>query len=308
MRISKQIETRLDIASVEQLFVPDYEAMLIESLQKKFVGTCFKSMYIQSIDKIIHRSELSCMPNSLSGGMYVDVAFLATGLVYETGDIIPDFHVTKITDNNVIIGQNETSVIKLQTTSSSNIFKVDDVVPVIVKLVRMPPHSDKIIISATPFIPTPAPKIVFHVTDPDDIKYADMSKEIKDAQKLLEKCNKKAVKQFIELIYPYKKTIAVKGKKLSLADFGKVKPGDHVLLADRRLDDESYYLLSNDLEKDQTFKEYAVINIPANELERRLHVAYLKSLETIISMVNTYTQELMKQNQAYWKLFITMKK
>lgn len=306
MRIAKQIETRVDIETVEQLFVPDYDAMLMDILKKKFVGKCFKSIYIQDIEKIVHRSEFLCTANSLDGKMFVDLAFIAVGLVYEVGDIIPDFLVTRITDNNVIIGNNETSVIKLQTTPGNNIFKVDDVIPVIIKLVRMQPYSEKISVSAVPFLPIPMQKIIFKVAA-DETKYPDLSKEIKETKKLLEKCDKKTVKQFIELIYPYKKSIAVKGKKMSLLEFSKIKPGDHVLLTDRRLDDESYYLLSDNVNS-QEYKDYAVIEIARGELERKLQVEHLKSLETLLSMSKIYTPDLMKKNQPYWKLFITMKK
>ena len=88
MIIYKQIETRLDIINPNDLYCSNYNKMLLNLLNKKFLNRCYKSIYIIEIIKIVKRGSIIHTAKNLNGTSYIDLQFKIKGVVYEKNDII----------------------------------------------------------------------------------------------------------------------------------------------------------------------------------------------------------------------------
>ena len=101
MIIKKIIETFLDISDPKEIFAPNRDDIILEKLRAKFVGICFMSCLIMSVNRIIRRSYVY-MKDTLDGDALTNIQFEVDAIIYFDGEIINGVTIVKKEPNGII--------------------------------------------------------------------------------------------------------------------------------------------------------------------------------------------------------------
>jgi hypothetical protein len=315
MKVVKLMETRIVIDDITDMFCSNYDAMVLNLIKKKFNGRCYKSVYILDILRVITRSDLKCKNKSLDGYVYLDVQFESLCMLYENGEIIHNCKIVQILSKNVILAKSTHCSIQIKNPTKIDIFKEGDEIPVIVNDSRYPLFDTEISISSIPLMPTYTSPIL------NIIATSDMDAEHKEASETLlseidalveevDKFDKKAVKFFVELLYPYKKYKSFKafGDALTLEEFDKIKEGDLVFASDRYLNEDVFYKFRKDFDvKSFDMGELIEVNISLKEMHDKLIFERKKNLEVLLGFLREYNIEKIKKNSILWQVYSSLK-
>jgi hypothetical protein len=314
MKITKKLETRLDISS-KDMYCPDYNKNFMQILNTKYLNRCYKSIYITDILQILNRSPIHCKTKTLDGEAYVDILFEVSGIVYEEEEIIHNCKVIEIL-NDSMIAKSEHASLQIKIINNSTVFKKGTEIPVIVKKVRYKPFEQGISVIAIPFVPIKKP-IIYYKISSDQTNVAIVNKstqlfDFKNLDKIIDtlkslKKNKISYKFFQEFIYPYKKYKQTPGKgtSLSLDNLNKLKTGDVVYQPESYLDDDNYYLLN---EKDIVKLNPIFVEIDKSQFIYHILNLYQKNLIKLIDFIQLYdTKEKIKEKEDVWKMYALFK-
>lgn len=302
MRIIKHLETCLDIIDVNDIFCIDYRQMLLNMLKKKFVGRCYKSVYILDIIDITKRSSIDTCSKSLNGNCFVNVEFKADCIVYEKGEIIHNAKIIEINDA-VILAKSEYCSIQIKNITNIDVFKVEQQIPIIVSAVRYSIYDTEISVTSITLIPVFKDIKYYKVIGSTFTENKEDLIEIDELRAKLKAANSRAVKFFVDLLYPYKKRITYKNTSaLSIKDFAKVKEGDLVFVGERYLGDDTYYKAT---ETDQDSVEF---EIQSQELYDILLSETKKDLYTLLGFLDTYDITAIKNLSILWSIYVSLKK
>jgi hypothetical protein len=310
MKITKLIETRLDIKDMSNIFNANYDNNLLNELKKRFVKRCYKSIYILDITKIIKRSKLKCKNKVLDGSLYIDILFEVDGLIYEKEEVIHNCKIIQI-NNNIMHAKSEFTSLQIKNISGLNIFKESEEIPVIVNMVRYNIFIDEISVSAIPFIPFEKVPTVYKITntalDLENIKEIEAKiKKLEIELKTHAKNSKPVFTFFRNLIYPFKKEKKNYGlkKSINIDSFKSLSEDDLLYRPDLYLDDDSIFVVNGVSE----LKDIAVLNINNNELLIKMFNDYYKSLSTLIGFLKNYDSDKIKSKSYLWKSYEFLKK
>lgn len=232
MFIKKRLTCSITIKDPNDIYNPDPDSVIKRHLEERFKGKCYKSCLILEIIEIVKRGHLE-FSRQLNAHVNVNVCFDVKAVVYHTDEVIHKCKVINIQDNNFIVCQSEYAVIHLQKnlriddSNISNIFKVNQEIPIIVKRTRYDIDKKMITVSGVIYIPYPEKLIVYKVrpplTDqkeqksgPTETKEIDVTNDnqrkleilqskIKAEEDLHDKLKaKKEYKFFQTIMYPYK--------------------------------------------------------------------------------------------------------
>jgi DNA-directed RNA polymerase subunit E'/Rpb7 len=317
MKVIKFLETRVDITNINDMFCSDYNLMIINLLKKKFNNRCYKSVYILDILDIINRSSLNCKAKALDGFVYIDVQFKALCLLYEKGEIIHDCKIVQILSKNIILAKSAYCSIQIKNSTKVDIFKENDEIPIIVNTVRYNLFDTEVAISATPLIPIFRDPIVY-VIDSNKNKeheaeslYKENKDEINNLEKDISKFDKKAIKFFTDIMYPFKKYKSYKKNVdvLTLKDLDKIAEGDILYIGDRYLNEDIYYRGSKSFDiSSLDLQDPLEILIPLHEMQNKLIFEYKKDLTTLLEFLQEYSIEKIKKNSILWQIYNSLKK
>lgn len=291
--------------------------MALNLLKKKFINRCYKSVFILDILEIVNRSGLNCKAKALDGNVYLDVQFKALCLVYENGEIVHNCKIIQILSKNVILAKSEHCSIQIKNPTKIDIFKENDEIPVIVNVSRYPLFDSEISISSIPLIPTFKNSVIYVVDsntapiESDSKEMESLLDEIKDIKKSIEKYDKKAIKFFVELLYPYKKYKSYKslGDVLSIQDLSKLNDNDNIYISDRYLNDDSYYKFPANFDVEKLdLLEAIKTTISLGELKFKLIFEHKKDLTTLLEFLQEYNIEKIKKNSIIWQIYNSLKK
>jgi hypothetical protein len=298
MIITKKLETRLDI-SISDMYCADYNKKAIELLKTKFINRCYKSIYITDILRIVNRNTMHCKNKTLDGGVYMDISFEVSGIVYEKGEIIHNCKIIEILSKSLIAKHEQTSVI-VTNINNISIFKEGEEIPVIVEEVGYKPYEHGIAVVALPFIPKINPIIVYKITSDEIVDKSDSKKfdTIVDAFDVLETKNTLGYQFFRGLIYPYKKFRKPQGTTISLGKLDGLKIGDMVYKPESYLDDDKL-VFSDGKEADITIAEMG-----KSQFIKYILDVYQKNLIKLTGFVQLYnTAAKIKEKEEVWKFY-----
>jgi hypothetical protein len=208
--IQKIITCRLNVIDNNEQYCPDFIQMRMKKLQKQYIGYCSNGMLVTNILDIVKTSFIRTNAKSNEGGMHVDIEMEAEGIIYESGDIISDAVILKIEDSAAIASSKNASIVI--SINQTNILKVGDTTPVIVRMCKYNKFTDKISVSAFVF----APKISewYYITmsgeynkDNDIEVLFNKINKCKEQLASLNKDGKESAAFFNDLIYPYNKPL-----------------------------------------------------------------------------------------------------
>lgn len=321
MKVTKILETRLDIIDINSIFCSDYEKNIMSMLKNKYNNRCFKSIYILDVNRIVARSNLHCKNKVLDGSTYIDVSFEISGIVYEKGDIIHNCKIIQINNNGTMHAKSKYASIHIKNIDGLVVFKEMEEVPVIVNMTRYNIFEDEISVSAIPFIPILKKSTVFKITDAlvndestfDLFDFNQLNKYL-DMVQTESKNNKIVFKFFTELLHPYKvvKDFNLgKKTKIDLTTLLELKNDNLLYTPESKLNASECFILNDtDLKKlEKIYPDTSIININHKEYIYHTLNNYSKNLECLLEFMQIYnTEEKIKQNTKFWSLYSVFKK
>lgn len=216
MRTKKIINTQVDIIDMTLAYGGDIDLVVKQILEDIYVGKCHFGCLILSIIRIVNRG--ACRINSMAstGQAYCNVQFEADVLEYckDEGFLAK---IIEIDANGYIYAKtpnNDTTTI-IQRKKTIKTVKVDDIIPIRVVSVSYTTKRPSISVNGTFYKVDPKESYIFKIeplTQNEKDQLKDVLDEILGLEHSLDKCNKKTVKFFTELLYPFKKSGNIQGK------------------------------------------------------------------------------------------------
>lgn len=258
MIITKVIETSIDLDDPDsEIYNPNKEELCMTKLEKRYVGKCYQSMFINKISKIIRISDVIMVDNRNDGMAYLDVQFEVTGIYFITGEILNGNEIKKI-GTNIILAQRTHASIHLKPDPTKIIYNslsLGQKIPVVVINSSYSINKDEITITAAPFTPVvPDKEINYSITralNPEEIEQVEyVTEQIRLEEELHSKISsQESYKIFKDMIYPYKNKqkfeLSVQGKEftpvklelkeLLMIDSGTIKYPSHDEKSNKRL-------------------------------------------------------------------------
>ncbi len=317
MKVEKILEVRLDINDANNMFVQDYDKVFLEILKQKYKKRCYKSMLIIDIIKIIKRSKIYCKSKTLDGTLYVDIQFLASGIVYEQEEIIHKCKIIQIHSNGVMHAKSEYAAIQIANIDGMNIFKENEEIPVVVNRVKYNIFEDEITVLAFPLIPLKK-KIILYKSINTSQSLNDIDEEsnkiLHEISELLKEMDKykkdykESYEFFINLLYPTKKPMNIKTEKKKIdAELFKKMEGKIITNSYSYLLDDFIYILDEKSYK-SIIPDIQIIEVPFNELILRILYDYKKNIIMLKDFILTYnTKDKIKDNSHIWSVFNMLK-
>lgn len=251
MFIKKRLTCSITIKDPNDIYNPDPDSVIKKYLDARFKGKCYKSCLILEILEIVKRSHFE-FTRQLNANVNVNVCFDVKAVVYHTDEVIHGCKVNSIGENNFMVCESQYAVINLQKnlriddSNISNIFKVKQEIPIIVKKARYEIDKNMISIIGIIWIPYPDKLTVYKVnktelTEDQEKKLAIMRQKIQDEEALHKVLStKKEYKFFQSIMYPYKSqqkfllspiASLYKFKTISLDDLSKYKSNEQFSVA-----------------------------------------------------------------------------
>ncbi|MGL5934905.1 MAG: hypothetical protein ACRCZI_04705 [Cetobacterium sp.] len=334
MKVRKILEDRLDIKNTEDMYSINPDEKVIQLLSKKYVGRCYKHVFITKITKIIKRSRFKSKQVTLDGTLYTDIQFEVDAIVYEKGDIIHNCKIVQINNDNTMLAKSEHVSIYVKNLKNLTIFKEGDEIAVSVATVKFGINDTEISILAEPLLPITPPSVIYSISVNDTTEIHDMSyivalqSDIKTLVEKLSKLRKSNVTSynfFNKLLYPYKEqknTLKLKSP-VEILDINSSLKKLSKESTDDRSETEYIYLYKPislihsstinivNKELDDIKKEFpgtSFIEIKKENYIKHILNEYKKNLYIFIEFIEIYNSEaLIKKHAAIWLLYNTQK-
>lgn len=159
----RRIETGFDIDDPIGCFAND--SMLLWLVRSKFEGRCFRSCWIQSVDRITRQSECTILhdSNSMKGSMNLE--FEATCVTYPDGWVIVGCKVESVNEKKeLIICRRDQAHITMKRQNLTASITVGQIIPVQIMKVKYNINSPDVAMLGVMFTPPLRPKI-YHIRD-----------------------------------------------------------------------------------------------------------------------------------------------
>lgn len=138
MKITKILETRVNLSNINDIYSNNLNKVIIDTLEKKYVGICYKSCYIIKINKIIRRS-LAKISVDLEGTVNIDVVFEVTCVVYNKKEIITKVEIINKDPSGRIQGKSKYCNLEILPDPLLTYFKKGDMICVNIIIIRYLP-------------------------------------------------------------------------------------------------------------------------------------------------------------------------
>ena len=327
MIIKKIIETFLDISDPKEIFASNRDEIILEKLRAKFVGICFMSCLIMSVNRIIRRSYVY-MKDTLDGDALTNIQFEVDAIIYFDGEIINGVTIVKKEPNGIIHAKSKYAGIQLSIQPNMTIFKEGDVVPVIVKRVRYNVNQNAASILAVPFMPSVYTPIYYNILGElskiqiEELRYLITQIEIEEAKiKNLNAADKKIFQFFIDLLNPIsaKKSDRKDSKNIKLINTKNIldiKTGI-IFNADNKFDETSISYMAKSSEM---VSELSQINSGIKQtleiVDESIYIAIysllcqrLMNIQSLQSFLQFYPDfASVQKNKDIWKMYTMLKK
>jgi hypothetical protein len=168
MIITKIFSFRLDM-DTKMMYSSNYNQSFLDELNSKYAGRCYLSMFILEFVQIIKRGEPMAKAKVLDGSMYCDLLVEARGTAYEKMEIAHNCKIVHIEKNGDMIGLSEDTFAHIKNVQKTNIYKVDDVVPLIVCSARYRTFAERMNVAAVPIMPIKKDLVFYRVDMASDM-------------------------------------------------------------------------------------------------------------------------------------------
>jgi hypothetical protein len=326
MKIIKQMETTLNLHGAD-IYNLDVDFVCIKLLTDKYVGKNFMSCHVTEVLRIIRKSD-RYMTQMMDGSCSIDVQFEVRAIVFTRGEIIHGCKVVeKDSDGAIRFATSVTAAIMVDR-DYAGVCNVDDVIPTIVNQVRYALNTSEVTLSVTPFEPNFDDPVVYKVTSSDfpaadhpsvcaeretsddfDEKSVDVTGvRIAELETALDAGDKKTIKFFANLMYPYKKMVKIPKalKFIDLADISNLKKGFVVIPKGMDMGRKGAYHFDD---VDTATAMGIIIEQSAESIQSAISMEVLDYLEGLNGLRETYpTTKESRKYVAVWRHFLSRKR
>jgi len=214
MLIKKVLETTIDLLDVNDIYTPNVQSMLMRKLKERYNGRCFSSMLITDIVDIVRYSDRKLVDNRLDGAAYIDVEFVAEGIIFVKNEVINGCKATKVSTSGVLVQNAITNGMIIagsdkRTAEMIRVIRKDQTIPVVVDDVCYNIYKPQIAMRCLPYVPIPCKTVYYNITellsDADSAKISKLLDHLADEQKMHQPMQAaKSYEFFKNLVYPYK--------------------------------------------------------------------------------------------------------
>lgn len=326
MIITKVLNARIDLIEPSEIYAVDLDKVILKHLNTRYVGRCYMSMLIISVDKIIKVNDddlvLKCKDYLNDGSMSVDVKFVVSGVVYARGEIIHGCRIAEINGKN-ITAQSQYATILLKKNpggDTPNVLQTGMIIPVIADKIGYTPAKKVISIVGYPFIPLISKNVYFEVgklLEDEEVKklkiaYNEIVKEEEIHKELVKS---KSYKLFNIILYPYKKDVDFLQNKIAkdlnfqpmdidLNKLIEIKKG--IIITpneDNKLNRRCFYSGKSDRELLDLHPTVICIKQDLYTIISRIFTGYILHMRTLRGFIETYnTPESFKPMEAYFNM------
>lgn len=226
MKIIKIYETVINISAAEMY--KGIDMILMSRLKQRFENKCEKNSLVINIQSIVRRSCCRLAKSRLDGSGDVDVQFKAESIIYNDNDILTNCEIQKIERGNKIICKYDRAVISVDGSRGLYSLKPGQKITIKISSVSYPQGKDKITINGAPYISSIkfnlySASINLDITSENIELLKQKIQEIDDEYKLYESSDKKSIKFFNDIYYPYNQNFIdfkknFKNTKIDLVD------------------------------------------------------------------------------------------
>lgn len=311
MIITKLIEVGLDIYNCINIYVdPDN---IKNILSDRYVGKCYASCWIKSVDEIVKMSECVINQDGAPNFGTLSVIFRVTGVVFVRGEVINGCRVVNKDDQGIIICSTDIASIHVNTNYILESVTKGQIIPLCVYTARYNPSAAKISVTAVPYIFADKATIYkLSISDPIEDFLADTLRgiEYEEAEMTrLKKENPKAWDFFDQILYAYKE-MKSPPPNVKLVNMMNLIGGttDLYISRDPRLNMSSPMVY---VYTDTQFADGATVrdNINGADVLVRVLENYRAHLRIIREMIEIYsTEELITRHKNLWQIFRKYKK
>jgi len=310
MFIKTILETYIDITDPNDIFSNNLDKMLFDKLTSKFVGVCYNSCLIIKVNKIIRRSYMY-MKDTLDGDAHTNIMFEVDAIQYIKDEIINGCKIIKKESNGIVHAKSEYAGIQLNIPATMSIFKEDDIIPVIIKMVRYNVNQSAISVLAVPFIPTVSPVVYYKLNDiltkQENENIKTLIEQVKNEENKIDKLNtneKKIYNFFVDLL-SNKQTAMKSGKKFNISDVLNIKTGI-VWKPNIGFDTPDIYHSAAEIKEEP---QDGVINESQFISFSTMLIRYLSNLQTLQEFLKYYPKFTdIQNNKNIWRLYSSLKK
>lgn len=291
MIVTKVIESSLNLVGDDMY--SDLDTTCLKLLTEKYKGRNYKSCHIIEVVRILRRSRAR-MLETLDGKASVDVQFEVRAIVYIFNEVIHECTVIAKHPDRIRLKSPYAMIIIVDANSYMGVCEVSDVIPVRANKVRYAPGGTLITVKASPFLPVFSDRVVYKITGPGRSAYTG-----KEAEKIAAGWSdeeKKVVKFFSDLVYPYKKTAKIKD---AFVDADKIAEG-YVYVSDMSPPSRgAHYIKEKDISEDDVVVGRTAGEVREVVLRRfALHIAMMDGFrKTYPTIVHT------KKYKSVWDMY-----
>ena len=323
MIITKCIMTRIDLTNVSDTYNTNKEKLLLEKLNRKYESICYLGMLILRVTKILRFSDTFIYDDRLTAGSYINVEFIAEGILLIVGEVVHSCKIVNISDDEIIISNKYIAGSINQQTNNTIVknmlphIKKDQTISVIVTSSYYTPNQNQITITAIPFIPMNIDNTIYNInldTNLDDVEKIEiliknLMDEINLVSEIKNSIYEKPYAFFEQMFYPFKNIRDYKysGKK-ELFDINNVLKYKNVKIISpiesyNKTDVSIYvidYKLDNNVEKEMN---YIVVDSDIYTALTHIVTKKLVYLKSIREAAELYDINKITEMKNYWTVF-----
>lgn len=326
MLIEKILQTSIDLFEPEEIYNPNIENVIINKLTQRYVGYCYQSIYVKSINKILKRSAIKYTTTRLDNGANINVEFEVTGHTVTKDEIIHGCVVIEIKPHGIKL-KNDFATIGLMDHASkfAQVLKLGQIIPVIVDEARYTPGLDSVSVRGYPFYPKITPNVYFYIKSPIDGEeekiLSHLLVEVEKQEKILNDLKEKSPKPyeiFFKLLYPFSKQ-----QNFAQGSAATKLKLESVELTPKLIHDTEKALIVLPVEQHPSIKKIfisKITEVQIDKLREELNLQYVvksdgfqayskcllryyRYLLALNGFLETYpTKEKFEQNMEYWRL------
>jgi hypothetical protein len=222
MQYEKVIDGTIDIHNPIN-FCADKTRYLFAEIKSKFIGKCFKGVYIVSIKSVLDCSACHIIRTNSTGEGYVDVRFVASVVSYNRWDIITGIEV--VSRQQLVIGTTDRAVVSVLASKAAETLAIGQKIAIRTVLAQHAPQQTKISVVGTLLTcdqAAPTYRLRGTLDHNAKIELEPMFRAIEAELQLREKLN---TTFFEQLLYSYRKKSAASGDTIKTWPGGPVWVG-----------------------------------------------------------------------------------
>lgn len=305
MRLTKIKDAQVDIYEMSELYGGSIDMVIMKHLNDDFVGQCHDSCLYLKINKVIRSGDVIVTYAAGTTKSYVNVQFEAEVMQYapREGLVCKVLHIDSAS-NYMQAEKTDQIAVNMHRAKKMKTIQNGQLVPIRVIKSGYQIAKRAISISGTLYLIPQSETYIFHIGALTEDDIADLQPyldEISALEKDIKKLDKKMVKYFNDLVYPFTKTKIVEGNQVSML---KLKASGYIVRHERTDKLTPFIHVLKKKPKNGVVQiQPAKLVYQAFLNDYKLHILF------IIDMVNSFEDpSVRKSHKNLWEIYKSYKK